>query len=191
MTWLIARSLRMSAERMAGWLEDLRAVKVEPYYPMIREMKPVPLRMLTPAQRDVGSRPMRARVVPFLPQSVFVRGPDVVGALEDRRVKAGAIGLMPFGEGLARVPDWQIDKLKRREIDGVIPGASSAEWVFGVNDAIEVVNGAFTGLQGIVEVPPNCEIQDVDEKTRLRIALRIFAGRMTRMDVAVGDIRKL
>lgn len=188
--WLILRSLRMSGERMTGWLTDLNTLGVETYYPMIREMRRVPLRKLSPMQRHSGVTMMRPRVVPFLPQAIFVRGMSAE-LLDHPRVCGRVTGFLSIGSELARAPDWEIAKLRRRELDGVLPGASSAEWIFGVGDEVEVLNGAYTTFRGIVEVPPNCEIQDIDPDTRLTIVLRVFAGRYTRVNLAVTDVCKV
>lgn len=187
--WLILRSTRMSDDRRKAWFSDLHALGVEIYYPMIRENRRVPMRKLAPAQRQAGLTLMRPRVVPFFPNSTFVRNIDL-GVLNDRRIAPTAVGFLAIGPELARVPDAEIIDLKRRELDGVIPGASSAEWKFTKGEVVWIINGVFTGRRGIVEAPPACPLEEVDSDSRLVVALDLF-GRMTPVEHPVGDVRKV
>lgn len=187
--WLILRSLRMSEDRRAAWTGDLHVLGVETYYPLVRQNMRVPMRKLTPLQRNSQVTLMRPRVVPFFPNSTFVRGADLA-VLDDRRIAPTAVGFLAIGPELAKVPDMEITDLKRRELDGVIPGASSAEWKFTAGEVVWVVNGVFTGRRGIVERPPACPLEEVDSDASLTVALDIF-GRQTPVELTVGDVRKV
>lgn len=197
--WHIVRSIRLPHERpgkdepsrMEHWLANLGERGFETYYPMISELKPVPLRKLSHAQRSSGSSLMRHRVVPFLPQLVFVRPRPGVGCSSLLDVP-GVIGFMCVGSEPARVADVLIERLRARAAanDGAIPGATPAEFIFEVGDQVRVVNGAFASFGGIVEHPPNCPIEHIDAETRLKLTVDLF-GRATPVDLAVGDVRKL
>ena len=215
--WLILRSLRMSEDRRAAWTADLHSLGVETYYPMIRQLMKVPRDKLTRAQRSEGIVLMRPRVVPFFPECTLARGPDVLGVLEEQphvkatqignvpigtavapappvdmkklRVQEAAVGFLAVGEDLTKVPPMLIDELKRRELNGVIPGASSAEWKFDKGDAVWIVNGPFTGMQAAVETPPACQLEDVDSDTKLVVACTMFGARRP-VTLTVGDVRK-
>lgn len=187
--WLILRSLRMSEARRASWTNDLHVLGVETYYPLVRQNMRVPMRKLTPAQRSSQINLMRPRVVPFFPNSTFVRNADLA-VIDDRRIAPSAVGFLAIGPELAKVPDMEISDLKRRELDGVIPGASSAEWKFEKGEVVWIVNGVFTGRRGIVETPPTCPLEEVDSDTKLTVALDLF-GRETPVELTVGDLRKV
>jgi hypothetical protein len=215
--WLILRSTRMSDDRRAAWTQDLHALGVETYYPMIRQMMKVPRDKLSRAQRIAGIVLMKPRVVPFFPECTLARGPDVLGVLEEQphvraenignvpigtvvapappvdtkklRVQEAAVGFLAVGEDLTKVPDALISELKRRELNGVIPGASSAEWKFEKGEAVWIVNGPFTGLRATIETPPACELENVDSDSKLVVALSLL-GAPRPVTLTVGDVRK-
>lgn len=202
--WLMLRTMRLSAEegsavgvkkrrttddepsRMQAWLANVELLGFESYYPMISELKRKPRRELSHEQRTSGMNIMRHRVLPFLPQIVFVRG---LYPMQLLRVP-GAIGFLAIGSELARITDVGIKSLRAREVDGVIAGKTPAEFIFERGDGVEVVNGPFSNSKGIVEIPPSCALQDIDAATRLKLTIDIF-GRKTVVDVAVADVRKL
>lgn len=185
--WLIVQSRFASGDRMEQWLKGLKSCGCETYYPMIRELKRVPQRELTRAQRLSNVTLMRPRVVAFLPGHVFVRG--------GRRVleHPGVLGVVSFGSEPARISDALIERLRERERageGGVIPGATLVEMIFRPGDPVEVLNGPFAMFRGIVEKQPNVPIERIDADTRLRLTLEVF-GRRTPVEIAVADIRKL
>lgn len=202
-TWLIVSTMRLSHERpvrkpdhdgeqrsrMECWLVGLATLGFETYYPMIREMKRVPADRLSRAQRASGVSLMRPRVVPFLPGRVFVRERSGIGRIADH---PGVVGFLCVGGEPARISNVLIDNLRRREAagGGAIPGGTPVEYIFRPGDEVEVVDGGLAGQKGRVEVPPNVALEAIDSDTILRLAIDIF-GRPTRVDVAVGRVRKI
>jgi transcription antitermination factor NusG len=186
MTWLIVRSLRMSTDRMATWLGKLGEYGFETYYPMIRELGRVPQRKLSHHQRVSNVVLMRPRVVPFLPQLVFVRMTAVAGRIADQ---PGVMGFLCVGAEPAQVHDALITNLRRREMDGVIPGKTPAEFIFSPGDEVEL-NGPLGMVRGKVDTPPACALEDIDADTKLRLTIDIF-GRATRVIATVADVRKV
>src|SRR5271156_6650382 len=62
---------------MDTWLKNLSGIGWEVYYPMISEMRRVPRRELAKTQRNLAIPRVRARMGPFLPGYVFVRGREL------------------------------------------------------------------------------------------------------------------
>jgi transcription antitermination factor NusG len=195
--WLIVRVTAMAhagPRSMIQWLDNLGALGWESYYPMVREMRQVPRKQLSHAQRNSGVILMRPRVVPFLPSLVFVREnhdrPHRTRSLFDY---PGVIGFIGFGAEPARISDALITGLRERERAGegnAIPGGTPIEYVFRAGDEVEVLHGPFAYFRGIVEAAPDVPIERIDADTRLRLTLAFF-GRQTPANVAVSDIRKL
>ena len=176
-------------ERMIDWLRNLGTLGYETYYPMIREMRRVPQRKLSRAQRDSAVTLMRSAVVPFLPQLVFVAASPGIGRLLDH---PGVVGFVCVGNEPARISPQLIDALRKREAegDGAIPGGTPVEYIFRVGDHVQVVNGPFATFFGIVEEGPDVAIERIDADTRLRLTIDIF-GRQTPTSVTVADVRKI
>lgn len=184
--WRIVRTMRLSEDRMKVWLERVGALGFETYYPKISELKRVPRRKLSHAQRDSGIDLMRHRVVPFLPQLVFTRMTAPTARLLD---VPGCIGFLCVGSEPARIADTLIERLREREAanDGAIPGATPAEFIFEPGDQVRVLNGPFAMFNGTVEQSPCCKIEDIDAESRLRLTIDIF-GRATPIEIAVADV---
>jgi transcription antitermination factor NusG len=182
--WLIVRSLQMTGERMANWLRGVETLGYSTYYPMIRELRPVPRRKLSLAQRNSSVSIMRPNVVPFLPSMIFVRANRLGhGSILDH---PGVIGFIAFGNEPARISDALIMRLRQREAagDGAIPGGTPVEYIFKSGDKVQVVNGAFALNIGIVDDAPDATIEGIDADTRLKLTVGRF-----RVQVAVGDVR--
>lgn len=187
--WQILRAMRLSQERMTAWLANIEAIGFETYYPMIVESKPIPRRALSHAQRTSGVSILRPRIVPFLPQLVFVRARAPTRRLLE---VPGVIGFLAIGSEPARISDGAIERLRERERanGGAIPGATPAEFIFERGEQVRVINGPFSMFNGIVEVPPDCPIEQIDAGTRLRLTLDFF-GRRTHLELSVADVAKL
>lgn len=183
--WLIAQTKRMAPERMERWLEDLRGLGFEAYYPMVRAMMKVPLRELSPAARRARVELRRPRVAPFLPQRVFVREGGNIYRLEGR---PGFIGLIAGAGEPVRILHRFIAKLKRREIDGVIPGGTPAEYVFSIGEEVDLLTSFGTQPAKVLEIP-KCAIEDIDADTVMRFTIEMF-GRPIPVYGSVGDARK-
>lgn len=201
--WLIVRSLRMTGDRMANWLRGVEALGYSTYYPMIRELRPVPRRKLSLAQRNSSISIMRPAVAPFLPSLIFVRGRGIgtrlvhdprfehgrlVPADLDLLEHPGVVGFVAFGNEPVRISDALIMRLRQREAagDGAIPGGTPVEYIFKPGDKVEVINGAFSLNVGTVDEAPDATIEGIDADTRLKLTIGRF-----RVQVSVSDVRHI
>lgn len=200
----------MSAERMERWLEEVRSSGFEAYYPMVRSMMRVPMRELSRHARAAGTELRRPRVAPFLPGRVFIREDGPIDRLaryatekyivhSDRTVeavphrsqqKSGPFqGFLSRSDGeMHRILHRFVAGLKRREIDGVIPGGTPAEYVFQVGEEVDLMTSFGERPAKVLELP-DCAIEDIDENTRMRFAIEMF-GRPNPVYGRVGDARK-
>lgn len=205
--WLIVRVMRFShvaksaigikerestsseTSRMDAWLANLAERGFEGYYPMISELKRVPRRELSHAQRTSSVDLMRHRVVPFLPGLVFVRS---VSSWTPLLAVPGVIGMVTIGNEPARIADALIKRLRARAEanGGAIPGATPTEFIFERGDQVRVLNGPFAMFNGTVEDPPSCPVEQIDAETRLRLTVDLF-GRATPLEIAVADVAHL
>jgi len=174
---------------MQAWLAGVNAAGFTTYYPMVRELRRVPLRELSRSQRDCGVNVMRPQVAPFLPGLVFVSARADVRKLMDY---PGILGLICVGTAPARISGAWIEGLQAREREGggAIPGGTPIELIFRIGDRVRILDGALLDRIGIVEHPPDCPIERIDGTTRLRLAVELF-GRATTVDLTIADIRKI
>ena len=184
----IRDSLRDEPSRMEMWINGVNLLGIETYYPMVREMRPVPRNELSRSQRAAGVTLMRSRVVPFLPYLVFV----AAGGRHVVERHPGAIGLVSVAAVPAIIADELIDalRLREREGGGAIPGGTPIEFIFRAGDRVRIVHGAMAGQVGIVDHDPTVPLERIDSDTRLRLALDLF-GRPTPVTLTVADVAKL
>ncbi len=181
-SWLIVRS-KFSGDRLNQWIAGLTSIGADVYFPVIRELRPVPLRCLTRSQRTANNRIMRLAVVPFIPQIVFIRGMNCWTVADH----PGVCGFIQSGNSPARVADEVIGKLKERERmgGGAIPGSTPVEYIFAKGDRVRVIGGPLAGQQGVVAIAPDATIESIDADTRLALTLGTF-----RVSVAVADLER-
>lgn len=210
-------ALRCIGDPVVRAIPHLQDFGFETYYPVVREMRAVPRRKLSHAQRSSGVDIMRPRNVPFLHGVVFARG-KITGQVEtfarrpNRHFEPGERvsprdlqrraatwddvfnfpGLLGFitPEDAPCVPHFEIDDLRAREIDGVIAGHTPARMLFRVGEEVRISDGPFTSFNGILEQVPDVAIEDIDADTRLKLTINIF-GRFTPTELAAWQIEKL
>lgn len=213
--WFALRCIGDPVLRVIPYLKD---VGLETYYPIVREMRPVPRRQLSRLQRASGIVIMRPRNVPFIAGVVFARGkiaahvesfvrrPDRHFAMGDkiaprdvtRRTVGwedvfafpGLLGFVSNTDHPGAVLGFELDEMRNREIGGVIAGKTPARMLFRVGEEVRVTHGPFTSFNGIVEQVPDVTIEEIDPETRLKLAIDIF-GRSTPMELAAWQIEKL
>jgi transcription antitermination factor NusG len=212
--WRIVQTKNLHGRSMATWLAKVESeLGWETYYPLVSELRPLPRRRLSYAQRVSHAQILRPRQVPFLPQKVFVRPiagwrrPVAVDlstpseyplSARHKRVDSltdyeHVVGWVSFGEAPAQISDELISNLRRRQDasgDGVIPGATRAELIFKRGERVVMKDGPFFGFSATVEKLPDCSLSDIDEETRLRLCIDIF-GRQTIADVPVDHVGKI
>ncbi len=169
----------------------MRELGIETYFPVVREMRPVPRRQLSHAQRISGVIIMRPRAGPLLAGVVFTRGdPDNRASWRDLFDLPSIRGFVCAGDRAIAFPHAVIISLRAREIDGTIAGRTPARMIFKIGERVRVANGPFTTFPGIVEQVPDVAIEDIDPETRLRLTIDIF-GRPTNVELAAWQIEKL
>lgn len=213
--WFALRCIGDPTLRVIPYLKD---AGLETYYPIVREMRPIPRRQLSRQQRSSGIVIMRPRNVPFIAGVVFARGrlsggmesfvrrPDRHFALGDRIAPQdikqrqvtwvdvfdfpGLRGFVSNTNDPSLIMVFEIDELRDREVGGVIAGCTPARMLFKVGETVRVSDGAFTSFHGIIEEVPDVAVEDIDGDTRLKLTMDIF-GRSTPVKLAAWQIEKL
>jgi len=185
--WHLVRRLTRSDQHALDWLKRLA---VPFYYPRMRELRPVPKRKITPAQRRSGVMLMRPCIVPLFPGYIFVR---INLAADDwRRIRdaAGVGGLVTEGNIPVEISDALVASIEAAEVDGVVPGKTPASLIFKPGERVRVKDGPFAAFNAEIERAPDYTIGDVDGETRIKVLVNAF-GRPTPVDLAIGQIEKL
>lgn len=184
--WHIVRRVGSNDQHALDWLKRMH---LETYYPMVREMRPVPRKKLSQKQRQSGGSILRPTLMPFFPSYIFVR--MKLAGMDWRSLKdiAGIGGLACEGGLPIEIPEALIDAIRVREIGGAVPGKTPAKLIFKLGQVVRVTEGPFASFEGLVEKLPDVDIQDIDSETRIRVALELF-GRATTVDLPVASIEK-
>jgi hypothetical protein len=159
--WFIIRIIRMAHRESFSdkpgpidiWLQGLGRFGCETYYPLLRELRHVPRRMLSRKQRANSPPIIRPRLAPFLPGYVFVRGEK---AAELRRVPCVTDYIRTTEKRAAQISDALIVKMRAREEEGAIPGGTPAQFIFSAN---------------VVEGPLKNALADLSVPARLRLTM--------------------
>lgn len=186
--WHIVHCVGRSDEAIIDWLDE--KFKFKTYYPSVREMRPVARKHLSRKQRSCGLTIMRPTVVPMFPRYVFVKFDMGTNDWRDVFRFAGATGMVCHGDLPVFVPDTLIDSIKSREVDGAVPGKTSARVVFAIGQHVTVIDGPFASFPGIVEKGLDIPIEELDADTRIKVAVNIF-GRPTPVDLEITQVQKL
>jgi transcription antitermination factor NusG len=185
--WYLVRRVGGSDAHALDWLKRLAVVT---YYPMIRELRPVPRKRLSRKQRQNGHSLTRPKMTPFFPGYYFV-WLDFARDDWHRLADIARIGgLVCEGNLPVAIGDGLIDALREREVDGAIPGKTPVRLLFKAAEAVRMADGPFAGFFAKVENLPDYDVQDVDADTRIGVTVDIF-GRPTLIDCAIGQIEKL
>jgi hypothetical protein len=181
LSWFIIRTKPMAhrqhlddkPDRMDVWLKRLNDLGWDTYYPLISELRRVPRRKLSLAQRNSRTPLVRPWTVPFLPSYVFVRGREI-SEVKDIPCVTGYV--TTSGRAPAQISHELVARLRGREVCGAIPGMTPAKCVFG--DQAMNANQA--------ENRSKVELTDFDLATRLKMILDTF-GRATRPDLPLAS----
>ena len=124
----------------------------------------------------ISARPGR-NVVPLFPNYIFVR----IDAASDQYYQVlwgrGIKRIVSFGSEPAVVDEQVIEFLRGCADDGEFIAATTK---LGAGDAVEIVEGPFRGLKGIIQEPP-------DAKNRVKVLMEIL-NRPVSVEVPMGDI---
>lgn len=181
--WYVVHCFGQSDHHVLDWLDR---AKFEFYYPLVREMRLLPRKKLSHAQRRSGIPIMRPKEVPLFPRYVFTRFD-----IEDRGWReifkfAGVGGMVCAGNLPAPIADAEIERWRSHEIDGAVPGKTPAKVIFELGEVVRIIDGPFAGFNGIMERT----IEELDEHTRLTVLLSLF-GRATKAELGIAQVEKL
>ena len=183
--YLIARIVhRTDAQALAV----LARYGVPSYYPMVVELKSVPLRKLSMAQRNSGNRIQKPVKVPMLPRYVIIEDCHRRHDWGEIEEQSGIAGFACNENKMARIPASAIEKLKR-ENGEMIDGRKSARVVFELGEEIGITSGPFASFPGIVDEKLDVPIEELDPETRLSVLIDIF-GRKTRTELEIWQVAK-
>lgn len=191
--WRVGFSVNSSMNRA---LAELRRAYGEAsvYYPMVRELRPVPKRKVTLSLRDSPFAPLESAVFPLWPRYFFVKLSLTDGEWFKVFKEAQVRGMVCDSDGTrqpAEVFDCNIEALRSQEIDGAIPSKATIKRIsYGVGEEVRIITGPFQGQNGIVERMPDIPIEQLDETARLRLLVGMFGGKSI-VELTITDIEKL
>ncbi len=116
---------------------------------------------------------------PLFPRYLFIRldTGDSAKSWSPIRSTRGVSKLVSFGNQPAKVSDELVDLIRARETSGEI----AEKRLFNPGESIRVVDGPFTGVEGI--------FQSIDGTQRVRILIELMS-KPVRMAVSPNSIRK-
>jgi transcription termination/antitermination protein NusG len=181
----VACVIGKSDQHALDWLDRM---KITSYYPKITQLRKVPHRQLSRAQRASGIEILRPTLTPMFPRYVFVklRTGDDWGEISRF---AGIGGMWCEGGIPVRVRDADLQKIRKRECSGAVPGSESVRVLFAIGDEVRVIDGPFASFPGIVEKGLDMAIEDVDPRERIKVVVNIF-GRATPVELEVWQVAK-
>jgi transcription termination/antitermination protein NusG len=186
-SWYIVRAVGKSDQAALDWLDRF---EIESYYPKIIEMKRVPRKNLSAAQRKSAVEIRNPVSSPLFPRYIFARlGMARDGWREIFRT-AGVVGMVCAGDIPVRISDELIASIRKREQSGAVPGKEKARVVFGIGDDLLVTDGPFASFHGVVEKGIDVALEELDPETRIKLALEIF-GRSTPVELEVWQVQKI
>ena len=186
--WYIVRCIGGSDRRVIDCLE---ALAIETYYPIVRELRRLPKKKMSHAQRTSGVVIMRPAEVAFLPRHVFVHLDTRTPRWREMFEIAGVGGFVSMDGRPVSIEEREIRKLKGREIAGVIPGGTPVEKIFELGEEVRIVDGPFTTFNAIISKLPDVPIEQIDPDTRLKLIIAGLLGRSTVVEVTVSQVEKL
>ena len=184
--WYVVRAVGKSDDYA---LDGLRRLEIETYYPQVLQMRKVPRRELSAAQRQSGVEIKKPRLGPLFPRYIFARFGMARQSWRDVFKIVGVGGMLCQGDLPVKVREDLIGAIRRRENDGSIKGSDTLRAVFGIGDRVVVTDGVFASFPGTVEKGIDCAIEDIDPDTRIKVAVDIF-GRATPVDLEVWQVAK-
>ena len=183
--WFMARRVRGTD---AYALSILARYGVPSYYPKIVELRPMPLRKLSHAQRSQGINIQRPIQAPMFPGYMLVQIEGVDG-LPHICNEAGLGGFACEGDQLVRIRPLELARMRSQENGGLIDGKKSLRVIFQIGDEVTVTSGPFASFPAIVENGLDVAIQDLDPTTRIKVAINIF-GRSTSTELEMYQVAK-
>jgi transcription antitermination factor NusG len=163
------------------------------YFPLTTIMKAVPRKKLSLKQRRSRARIMRPKIVPLLPGYLLVLMDMKADDWHALFRLAGVRGVWCEGNLPVLIRQLDLDNLRRREVDGVIPGDVTLGKLFccKVGDNVRIASGPFASFPAVDErlpegYQPGTRLEELDESKRVTLLVNIF-GRPTPVDLALGE----
>jgi transcriptional antiterminator NusG len=184
--WYIVHAIGRPDSQVLEWLQKL---KVDFYYPKVLEMRRVPRRQMSGAQRRSGVEVKKPQEAPLFPRYIFTNFDMGRSGWREVFKFAGCGGMVCEGDLPVWIPDGLIVSIKSREHNGMVPGATSVRVLFNLGDEVMVTSGPFASFPGIVERGVDIPIEELDPSTRIKVAVNVF-GRATPLDLELWQVDK-
>lgn len=183
--WYIVQCGRRTDRQV---LDTFERFKVETYYPMITQMKPLPRRQMSQAQRRAGFSVMAPQETAVFPRYVFTRFDIQTRQWREAFDHAGVGGIMCHSQMPIWMPDEAIERV-RQQVGSPVTTSDTFRHVFGLGDHVVVTNGPFASFPGVVEQAVDLPLEKLDASTRIKVAVNIF-GRATPVELEYWQIAK-
>ena len=183
--WYIVQCGRRTDQQV---LDTFDRFKVETYYPTITQMKPLPRRQMSQAQRRAGFAVMAPQETALFPRYVFTRFDIRTQVWREAFDHAGVGGIMCHSAMPIWMPDEVIERV-RRQVGTPITTSDTFRHVFGLGDKVVVTNGPFATFPGVVEQAVDLPLEKLDASTRIKVAVNIF-GRATPVELEYWQVAK-
>lgn len=189
--WHVAHSSNASEDRVE---KALNKSPYKFYYPKTIELRRVPKRELTAAERNKPFGIVRPCEVPLFHRYYFVQFDPIDGECWELFKLIGIQGVIcdsTSGLRPAPVHDVYVEWLRSQEVNGAIPGKVTVKKLaYALGEEVRISEGPFAGFNAIVDSLPDDPIERLDESSRLRLLVGLF-GRASVVEMAIGDIEKL
>jgi transcription antitermination factor NusG len=158
------------------------------YYPKLLEMRRVPKRALSAAQRRAGIEIVAPQLVPLFPGSTFVRFDMGRHGWREAFGIAGVGGLVCEGNLPMRVTERVLEHVKRLETKGaILARTETMRTVFDIGDRVVVNSGPFAEQHGVMQTALDVPFDEVDPAMRVKVALNLF-GRVVSVELDIWQV---
>jgi transcriptional antiterminator RfaH len=164
--WHLARSYGAAGRAE----QSLQRMQFEVFAPTVIELRKIPSRNLSHAQRHSAFDIMRPRAVPLFPGYLFIRLDLQTARWREAFGLAGVGGLVVHGGLPAVVETRLIEHLQSTELHG----DTAIRCAFGAGDRVAVRAGPFGGYRGTVERALDLPLERLDPETRIKVMLCLF-----------------
>lgn len=183
--WYIVQCARRTDQQV---LDTFDRFRIETYYPMITQMRPLPRRQMSQAQRRAGFAVMAPQQTAVFPRYVFTRFDLRESLWHQAFDHAGVGGIMCHSAMPIWMPDDAIERV-RRQVGTPVTTSDTFRHVFALGDEVVVTNGPFASFPGIVEHVVDVPLEKLDASTRIKVAVNIF-GRATPVELEYWQVAK-
>ena len=199
-SWYAVHAANKSDAHVRYWLGPDQA-DFRTYYPLVREMRPVPRKRQSQKQRRSPFRAVEPILVPFFPRYWFVYF-DPCNSAWRKAFEIAGVGGMLCHHGLpAPISETEILKLRAREVNGALPGEMRVGALFKIGEIVRIGEYPFAGfngpiqefrsdVKGAVDKTEGIAIAALDPNMRIIVLASLF-GRATPVELEISQIEKL